>query len=88
MPTDIPIIERRRIEAELLRALLPALEAEVGPERARSVIAMAIATEAGRQGRALWAILPAGLEGIAALWERLREGGALEVEVVESTPSR
>jgi hypothetical protein len=50
------------------------------------VIASAIADEAERQGRALRAELPPGIPGITALWERLRAGGALEVEVRESTP--
>jgi hypothetical protein len=82
------LLERRRIEAELVRALMPALEAALGTERAREVLAEGIAREAERQGRELRAVLPAGIEGIVALWERLRAGGALEVEVIESTPRR
>lgn len=82
------LLERRRIEAEFVRALLPRLEAELGLERAYSVISAAIADEAERQGRALRAELPPGIPGIVALWERLRAGGALEVEVRESTPVR
>jgi hypothetical protein len=84
--STVTVLERRRIEAQLLGAVRSRLAAEVGAERARAILSAAVRDEAERQGRALRAELPGGLAGIQALWERLRAGGALELEVLESTP--
>lgn len=80
----VPVLDRRRIEAELLAPVARRLAGALGAERATALLSAAIAELAEAQGRALRAELGGGgVEGVARLWDRLAAGGALELEVEE-----
>lgn len=82
------LLHRRIVEAELLAPILRELDRELGPERADALVARAVSAVASETGRTLRAGRPAGdLAGIEALWERLADGGALDVETVERSAS-
>jgi hypothetical protein len=75
-------LERRRIEAEILAPVLDELTAEIGAARAEAVLARAVARVARARGEALRREHLAGdLEGVAALWSQLAQGGALTVAI-------
>jgi L-2-amino-thiazoline-4-carboxylic acid hydrolase-like protein len=74
--------ERRRVEAEILAPVLEELSKEIGAARAEAVLARAVARVARARGEALRREHPAGdLEGVAALWTQLAQGGALALEL-------
>jgi hypothetical protein len=80
----LSVRERRRIEAELLAPVARPLAEALGPERARGLLTAAVDEIARAQGLALAADFPeGGTRAVARLWDRLAEGGALELEVLE-----
>ncbi|HSN92601.1 MAG TPA: L-2-amino-thiazoline-4-carboxylic acid hydrolase [Anaeromyxobacteraceae bacterium] len=88
IPQEIGILERRRIEAEILAPVLDELEAALGVERASALLSRAVARVARESGRALRKGWPGGgLEGLRALWESLGRGGALDVRLEEAEGS-
>ena len=48
MEGELPILQRRRIEAEIIRPIYAEMVAEMGVERARAVLTRAIEKEIGR----------------------------------------
>jgi len=81
------MLEQRRIEAGIVKPLVRAFEKELGRERTRAVLAGVIrelAVEAGRAFRAGEADDSA--LALARKTERFSAGGALEVEVLHSSP--
>ncbi|WP_448208377.1 L-2-amino-thiazoline-4-carboxylic acid hydrolase [Azospirillum sp. sgz302134] len=89
----LPILERRRIEAEFAKALYDSLVPEVGRDRARAVLARAIETMARAAGAAMAAEDRAtrGAADLATFRDRLElwtANDALALEVIESTPDR
>ena len=82
-----PMLERRRIEAEILSHVYETVKAAHGVEEARRVIADAVRRSAIAQGQAMaqaqgGAPGLSGFEDIQPLWTR---GGALEVAVREKS---
>jgi len=79
---DIGILERRRIEAELLKPLMEAFSAEVGPTRTRAIVINVVKQLARAQG-ARMAQQAGGntLRHFAGLKEPWVRGGALEFDV-------
>jgi hypothetical protein len=85
-PPALTVLERRRIEAELLAPIARRLADALGPEEAQALLTAAIDELALAQGRALRQDFPeGGVPGVARLWERLAAGGALELEVLEKS---
>jgi hypothetical protein len=87
MKTDMPILERRRIEASILKTVYEEMAAELGAERARDILGNAIRKDAIAQGRA-YAEAEAGetsLAGFHALLPQWKANGALEVEMLKET---
>ncbi len=81
-----PMLERRRIEAEILAHVYATVKEARGVDEARRVVAESVRRSAIAQGRAMAAAQGgtpglAGFEAIQPLWTR---GGALEVEVREN----
>ncbi len=81
-----PMLERRRIEAEILAHVYATVKEARGVEEARRVVAESVRRSAIAQGCAMAAAQGgtpglAGFEAIQPLWTR---GGALEVEVREN----
>ena len=86
MTESIPIIEQRRIEANLIKALLPALEAELGAEKARELLTGVIQQMAREKGAELRVTIEADdLPSFAATWEPWLRGGTLDMEVISLT---
>lgn len=85
----ISLLQRREIEARIVGPLIRALRTELGEERTLSLLRRVIADLARQSGADLARRLgEASLEAFAqclALWS---EDGALEIEVLESSPER
>ena len=85
----IPLLARRRIEAEILSRVFAALSDRVGEDAALEVIGEAVEAAAESAGREFAASAPgaAGLEHFATVIDRWREGRALAVEDVRLSAS-
>lgn len=81
----IPIIEQRRIEANVLASVYEALKARRGEAEARSVIGDAVTRAAIRQGESFAGELdhPADFTDFSAILPNWTAGGALEMTVLE-----
>ncbi|MDR2390927.1 MAG: L-2-amino-thiazoline-4-carboxylic acid hydrolase [Planctomycetota bacterium] len=81
------MLERRRIEAEIVKPIYAILAREYGEERAREIIAEAIgaaAREAGRQ--AAVAVGRPSLKTFVELFPLWIRGGALEIDIRRQEP--
>lgn len=89
-PAELPLLERRRIEAGVLVPLIRAMQAEFGAERVNEVLARTIRGVARAQGEADRA--RAGVRTLGDVAARLRQGpfaeGSLVVDIIEETPER
>ena len=87
---DLPLLERRRIEAGVLVPIIRAMQAEFGEERVNEVVARTIREIARAQGEE--ARKRANIDSIDALARRFRETvlaeGSLIVDVVEASDQR
>lgn len=87
-------LERRRIEAELVKPIHAALVAEIGAEKARNLLAGVVrqlAIEAGQavaEGEAKEGKGPTDLLSFSAMTEVWSAGGALEIQVLEKSAQR
>ena len=87
MPEDhavTPIIERRRIEAELLKEVYETLKAKLGREAAQELIAESVRRSAIAQAAGFAASTPGGtsLQSFVDIQRHWTAGGALEIETV------
>lgn len=84
----IPIIEQRRIEANVLASVYEELKARRGEAEARSVIGDAVTRAAIRQGESFADELdhPADFTDFSAILPNWTAGGALEMTVLEAGP--
>jgi len=88
---DLPIIELRRIEADIVKPIYAEMVRALGRERAREILDAAIRNNAIEHGRGYaQREAPGGndLAGFARLLPHWQKGEALEIEVLESTPQR
>lgn len=87
---DLPLLERRRIEAGVLVPIIRAMQAEFGEERVNEVVARTIRCLARAQGEADRERLH--VESLGDVAARLRQGplgeGSLVAEVLEESPDR
>lgn len=81
------MLEKRRIEAEILKHVYETLKASHGVETAKRAIAEAVRRSSIEQAGRFAAAAPEGpsLDNFVALQELWTRGGALETEVVEHT---
>lgn len=91
--TDLPILEQRRIEANLVKPIYEELAARLGDEQAQDILGTAIKKHAIAQGEAYAeADRAAGKEpslaGFFALLPQWTAGGALEMDVVEQSETQ
>ena len=80
---ELPMLERRRIEAEILKPVYETLVARLGEAAARDILTAAIRQSAIAQGRQ-FAVAGGGatdLDSFAALLPHWTKGGALEMTV-------
>lgn len=84
--TDLPILEQRRIEANILKPVYEALVRELGHERAARLLGDAIKQDAIAQGQAYAADRDdTSLSAFHALLPQWKANGALETEMLVET---
>src|SRR5437868_2350180 len=86
-PEGLSMLEKRKIEAEILKEVYETLKQSHGEEVARTTIAESVRRSAIEQARAFAAAAPGGtslkaFQDVMPLWTK---GGALEIEVREQT---
>ena len=86
-PEGLSMLDKRRIEAEILKEVYQTLKASHGEEVARRTIAESVRRSAIEQARAFAATAPGGpslkaFQDVMPLWTK---GGALEIEVKEQS---
>jgi hypothetical protein len=88
--TDLPILELRRIEANIIKPIYEEMVARLGREQAQKILGSAIEKAAIEQGAALAGDAEGGpsLRAFIDLFERWKIGGALEVEVLHEADDR
>lgn len=88
-PSEMDVIDRRRIEAMVLGPMLRAFQDEFGVEKTNSIAAKVITRLAREQGAEFAKGIGAnGLDDYAANKDAWRRQGALEVDIVESDAER
>lgn len=87
---ELPIIELRRIEANVIKPIYEEMAAELGDDTARRILRAAIRRNAIEQGRTLAAEseAPVGIAGFAKLLERWKANDALRMEVLARDDER
>jgi len=86
---DVGVLKRREIEARIVAPLLERLGQEFGHDQVRALAAEVIVDVAQTQGAAMAELLGGNdLAVFAGSMEAWTRGGALEIEVVENTPTR
>ena len=86
-PDGLSMLEKRKIEAEILKEVYETLKESHGAEVAKKTIAESVRRSAIEQARAFAAAAPGGtslkaFQDVMPLWTK---GGALEIEVKEQT---
>jgi len=86
-PEGLSMLEKRRIEAEILKEVYLTLKESHGEQVARKTIAESVRRSAIEQARAFAAAAPGGtslkaFQDVMPLWTK---GGALEIEVKEQS---
>jgi L-2-amino-thiazoline-4-carboxylic acid hydrolase/Assemblin (Peptidase family S21) len=84
-PEGLSMLEKRKIEAEILKEVYDTLKASHGEEVAKKTIAESVRRSAIAQAQAFAAVAPGGpslkaFQDVMPLWTK---GGALEIEVKE-----
>jgi hypothetical protein len=87
---NLPMIERRRIEAEVLKPVYEELVKRLGEAAAEEILTAAIRQAAIAQGRSYAAAAggQTSLDGFADLLPQWTTGGALEIDVQHRDPAR
>ena len=87
---DLPIIELRRIEANIIRPIYDEMVRELGEEPARRILGRAIRRNAIDQGRSLAesSTGPTGITEFARLTERWKANDALQTQTLEQSDER
>lgn len=88
--TDLPILERRRIEAQILRHVHDVIAARSGQTEADAVIGAAVSRSAIEQGRSFAEALghTPGFEDFAAIMPNWTKDDALQIEMLETSAER
>jgi hypothetical protein len=86
-PDGLSMLEKRKIEAEILKEVYLALKASHGEEVAKKIIAESVRRSAIEQAKQFAAAAPGGpslkaFQDVMPLWTK---GGALEIEVKEQS---
>lgn len=88
-PTQLPILEQRRIEAEVIKPIHAEMVAQLGRERADRILGAAIEKAAIAQAAAFAERrdVETDLDGFVDIMKYWTANGALEIEVVDRTGS-
>lgn len=88
--TELPILEQRRIEANIIKPIYDEMVARLGQSEAASILQTAITKDSTEQA-ATYANSEAGdatLESFHALLPQWKAGGALEVDMLNETENQ
>src|SRR4051812_29828826 len=92
MSSDMPrlsLLQQREIEARIVGPIIHAVRDELGEEKTLALLRRVISDLARQSGADLAAQLgEATLEAFSGSLDRWREGGALEIEMLEGTKER
>src|SRR5437764_5970033 len=85
---DIPVIERVKIQAQVLVPLIKTLQAELGEERANAIVRRALGELYRKFGEKWWwAQGPRNLgDNMASAFDMFAAGDALDYKVVNQAP--
>lgn len=88
MAERLPILEQRRIEAEVIKPIYEEMVAQVGTAKAQDILDSAIKKAAIAQGQSFAAEAEGGtdLQSFADIQKHWTASGALEIEPVDRTP--
>lgn len=85
----MPILEQRRIEANVIKPIYDEMVEHLGKEKAQEILGNAIIKAAIAQGAAFAAEAegdgPPGMEGFLAIRKHWRANGALEIEDIDQS---
>lgn len=87
----IPVLEKRRLQAQVIKPIWEELVARLGTATARDILDKAIRKAAVEEGRALAAASPGGDTSMPAfirLYDNWKTGGALETETLTADNER
>jgi hypothetical protein len=88
---EVPVLLKRRLQAEVIGPIFAEIVAEFGEEKAATILDSAIRKAAISEGKAFAAKEPGGkptMAGFIKLYELWTRNGSLEVEVLEATDTR
>lgn len=88
--TDLPILEQRRIEANIIKPIFEEMTARLGQAQAAEILSAAITRDSIAQGAAYAAgeETPATLHSFHDLLPQWKANGALEVEMLTETDTQ
>jgi len=86
---SIPVIDQAKIQAKALVPLIKELQAELGEERANSIVRKALGDLYRSYGEKWWRKRESEDLGsnMAAAWEAFAAGDALDYDVIKQTPN-
>lgn len=91
MSSEIPILVKRRLQAEAIGPIFAEMAAELGEEKAAAILDAAIRKAAIAEGGSFAARAPEGKTSMASfikLYDLWKTGGALEIEVLAADDER
>ncbi len=85
---NIPLIDQIKIQAQVLVPLVKALQAELGEERANSIVRKALGDLYRQYGKKWWRTQSGSsfAEKMASSFERFAESDALDYQVIKQSP--
>jgi hypothetical protein len=88
--TNLPILQQRRIEANIIKPIYDEMVEEVGLEKARKILGNAVVKNSIAQAKAYadGEEKPTSLETFHALMPQWTAEGALEIEMLEEGPTK
>ena len=89
--TQIPVLLKRRLQAEVIGPIYAEMVAQIGEEKAAAILDAAIRKAAIAEGKAFAAKAPDGKPSMAdfiKLYEFWTTGGSLEIDVLEASEQR
>ena len=82
--TDLPMLEQRRIEANILKPVYEEMEAQLGTEKAQEILGAAVIKDSISQGQAYSEGLEdKGLKAFRDTMAQWKASGALEMEMLK-----
>lgn len=84
----IPVLERVKIQAQMLVPLVKALQAELGEERANAIVRKALGDMFRALGEEFWRAQGSGNLGasMGSAFEKFAAGDALDYDVIKKSP--